>query len=144
MGWQLAASCLTGFVAKENVVASLAVMLITTEAMLESSAGSPLLTVLTPVTAFAFMIFNLFTPPCFAAMGAMNSEMGDEKWLGIGILFQVLTGYTLAMLVTQIGTFIVTGAPATGLVPAIIILGLEIFFYIYITKKNNKRVAVPV
>ena len=144
MGWQLAASCLTGFVAKENVVASLAVMLITTEAMLESSAGSPLLTVLTPVTAFAFMIFNLFTPPCFAAMGAMNSEMGDKKWLGIGILFQVLTGYTLAMLVTQIGTFIVTGAPATGLVPAIIILGLEIFFYIYITKKNNKRVAVPV
>ncbi len=138
MGWQLAAASLTGFIAKENVVGSLAVMFITTDAILQSSQ-SPLTEVFTPVTALAFMMFNLFTPPCFAAIGAMNSEMGSKKWLGIGLLFQLLTGYTMAMLVNQIGTLITTGTFAPGFAVAVVIIIVEIATFIVLTKKANAR-----
>lgn len=137
-GWQLAAASLTGFIAKENVVGSLAVMFITTDALLQTTQ-SPLTEVFTPVTALAFLMFNLFTPPCFAAMGAMNSEMRSKKWLGIGLLFQLLTGYTVAMLVNQIGTLLTTGALADGFVVAVIILIAEIIAYITLTKKAQAK-----
>ncbi len=138
-GWQLGAATLTGFIAKENVVGSLAVMYAVTDSMLESGV-SPLLGVFTPATALAFMVLNLFTPPCFAAIGAMNSEISDKKWLGVGILFQILTGYTLAMIVAQIG-FIIDGTVGLSIIPAILILVAEIFFYMKIVRKNKKAVA---
>ena len=59
---------------------------------------------LTKVAALAYLMFNLFTPPCFAALGAMNSEMQDKKWLWGGIALQLCTGYTVAFFVYQIGT----------------------------------------
>ena len=59
-------------------------------------------------------------PPCFAALGAMNSEMKSGKWLLGGICLQLATGYTVAFLVYQIGTLITTGALGTGFVPGLI------------------------
>lgn len=137
-GWQLAASALTGFIAKENVVGSLAVMFATTDAVLHSSQ-SPMMAVFTPVTALAFMMFNLFTPPCFAAIGAMNSEMGGKKWLGIGLLFQLTTGYTVAMIVNQVGTLLTTGHVASGFVASLVILAVEIVAYITLTRKAKAK-----
>ena len=75
---------------------------------------------LTKVAALAYLMFNLYTPPCFAAWGAMNSEMQDKKWLLGGIGLQFATGYTVAFLVYQIGTLITTGAFGTGFVPGVI------------------------
>ena len=51
-------------------------------------------------------MFNLYTPPCFAAMGAMNSEIKSKKWLFGGIGLQFATGFTIAFFVYQIGTLI--------------------------------------
>ncbi|MBN2221058.1 MAG: ferrous iron transport protein B, partial [Vallitaleaceae bacterium] len=72
VGWQVAASIITGFVAKENVVASLAVILVVASEEALHSPGGPLSELFNPVTGYAFLVFNLFTPPCFAAIGAMN------------------------------------------------------------------------
>ena len=69
---------------------------------------------LTKVAALAYLMFNLFTPPCFAAMGAMNSEISDKKWFWGGIGLQIGTGYSIGFVVYQIGTLIVTGSLGAG------------------------------
>ena len=76
-----------------------------------STPGGPLAGLFNPVTAYAFLIFNLFTPPCFAAISLLRGELGAE-WLWKGLLFQIGVGYTLAMLVSQIGSLVIYQAPA--------------------------------
>jgi Fe2+ transport system protein B len=84
------------------------------------------------------MVLNLFTPPCFAAIGAMNSEIGDKKWLAIGIGFQILTGYTLAMIVAQVGA-IINGTVGMGMLIAAIIIAIEIIAYIMLVKRAKEK-----
>ncbi len=119
LSWELAAAAVTGFIAKENVVGTLAVCfvglenLIDTEelAMLEG-AGAEVAGVMaiTKVAALAYLMFNMYTPPCFAAIGAMNSEMKSAKWLWGGIGLQLATGYTIGYLVYTIGTLVTDAA----------------------------------
>ena len=125
--WQLAAAAITGFIAKENVVGTLAVVygltnfIDTEELTLVGGANEVAMVMgLTKAAALAYLMFNLFTPPCFAALGAMNSEMQDKKWLWGGIALQVGTGYTVAFFVYQIGTFAATGAFGSGFIPGLI------------------------
>ncbi len=139
VGWQLAAAAITGFIAKENVVATFAVILAVTSEEALHLPGGTLTEFFTPVTAFAFLAFNLFTPPCFAAIGAMNSEMGSKKWFFKGIAFQFSVGYVLAMLITQIGSLVVYGTPAVGFVPAIIISIIVVVYLVITIKKANAK-----
>lgn len=120
VSWQLAAAAVTGFIAKENVVGTLAVCVVGLEnfidmdelAMIEGAGGEVAgLLAITKVAALAYLTFNLYTPPCFAAIGAMNSEMKSQKWLWGGIGLQFGTGYVVAYLVYTIGTLIT--APQT-------------------------------
>ncbi len=126
LSWQMAAAAVTGFIAKENVVGTLAVCFVglenlidTEELALMEGAGSEVAAAfaITKVAALAYLMFNLFTPPCFAAIGAMNSEMKSAKWLWGGIGFQLGVGYTIGYLVYTIGTLVT--APATlAILPA--------------------------
>ena len=126
--WQLAAAAITGFIAKENVVGTLAVCygisnLIDTEALeMTSGAGAEVAAVfgMTKAAALAYLMFNLFTPPCFAAIGAMNSEIRDRKWLFGGIALQLATGYSVGFLVYQVGTLMTEGHLGAGFVPGLI------------------------
>lgn len=120
LSWQMAAAAVTGFIAKENVVGTLAVCFVglenlidTEELALMEGAGTEVAMVfaITKVAALAYLMFNLYTPPCFAAIGAMNAEMKSKKWLWGGIGLQLAVGYTVAYLVYTIGTLIT--APAT-------------------------------
>ena len=120
LSWQMAAAAVTGFIAKENVVGTLAVCFVglenlidTEELALMEGAGTEVATVfaITKVAALAYLMFNLYTPPCFAAIGAMNAEMKSKKWLWGGIGLQLAVGYTVAYLVYTIGTLIT--APAS-------------------------------
>ncbi len=120
LSWQLAAAAVTGFIAKENVVGTLAVCFVglenlidTEELALMEGAGAEAAGVMaiTKVAALAYLMFNLYTPPCFAAIGAMNSEMKSAKWVWAGIGLQLSVGYTVAYLVYTIGTLVT--APAT-------------------------------
>ena len=127
LSWQLAAAAVTGFIAKENVVGTLAVCFVglenlidTEELALMEGAGTATASILaiTKVAALAYLMFNLFTPPCFAAIGAMNSEMKSTKWLLGGIGLQLAVGYTVSYLVYTIGTLI-TAPSSLQIVPAI-------------------------
>ena len=138
--WQLVAGAVAGFIAKENVVGTLAVIFAVEDALLHE-VGGPLETVagLTAVTAMAYMFFNLFTPPCFAALGAMNAEMKSKKWLAIGIMVQLTTGYVVALFINQIGTFMMTGAPAAGLIPGVIIVATLIVVLAVLFKRGSSE-----
>ena len=148
--WQLAAAAVTGFIAKENVVGTLAVCfvglenLIDTEelAMLEG-AGAEVAGVMaiTKVAALAYLMFNLFTPPCFAALGAMNSEMGDRKWFWGGVALQFATGFTISYLVYQIGTLITTGSFGAGVLPGALIVAVIVGTIVYLIKEGDKKRA---
>ena len=144
--WQLAAAAITGFIAKENVVGTLAVVysitnFIDTEEFTLLSGGSEIgqMMGLTTVAALAYLMFNLFTPPCFAAIGAMNSEMEDKKWLWGGIAFQFSTGYIVAFLTYQIGTLITTGSVGTGFIPGLVIVSAMIITLVHLMKKGNEK-----
>lgn len=116
--WQLAAACVTGFLAKENVVATLAVCY-SLQNLASSEGGAFTASIgLTKVAALSYLIFNLFTPPCAAAIGAMHTEMKSKKWLWGGIGLQFGAGYTLSFLVYTIGTLLTS--PRTLSVPCAI------------------------
>jgi ferrous iron transport protein B len=89
--------------------------------------------------ALACLMFNLFTPPCFAALGAMNSEMKDRKWFWAGVGLQFATGYVVAYLVYQIGTLITEGILGTGFVPGLIVNVAIVAVIVYIIKKQEKK-----
>lgn len=144
--WQLAAAAITGFIAKENVVGTLAVVysitnFIDTEELALVSGGADVASImgLTSVSALAYLMFNLFTPPCFAAIGAMNSEMENRKWLWSGIVFQFGMGYTVAFFTYQIGTLITTGSLGNAFIPGLILVAMMIGLVIYLIKKGDKK-----
>ena len=146
--WQLAAAAVTGFIAKENVVGTLAVCyglsaFIDTEELALVGDGNVVASAMaiTKVAALAFLMFNLYTPPCFAALGAMNSEMQSKKWLWVGIALQLGTGYTVAFLVYQVGTLITTGKLGSGFVPGLIAVLAMVAVVVGFIYKNNKQFA---
>lgn len=145
--WQLAAAAITGFIAKENVVGTLAVVygvtnFIDTEELALTGGANEVAAImgLTKVAALAYLMFNLYTPPCFAALGAMNSEMHSRKWLLGGICLQLATGYTVAFLVYQIGTLVTTGSLGTGFVPGLIIVAAIVAIIISLIRKADSRI----
>ncbi|MBV1758358.1 MAG: ferrous iron transporter B [Dethiosulfatibacter sp.] len=140
VGWQLAAAILTGFVAKENVVATFAVLLAVASEDALHLPGGVLAGIFNPVTGYAFLAFNLFTPPCFAAIGAMNSELGSKKWLFRAIGFQLGVGYVVAMVISQIGSIIVYGETAIGFGSSIFVLISIILLVTRLIHKSDNKV----
>ena len=146
VAWQLAAAAVTGFIAKENVVGTLAVCyglsaFIDTEELALIGDGNVVAQAmaLTKVAALAYLMFNLFTPPCFAALGAMNSEMQSKRWLWGGIALQLGTGYTVAFLVYQIGTLITTGSFGSGFIPGLIAVLVMVAVVACLIQRTNRR-----
>ena len=143
--WQLAAAAVTGFIAKENVVGTLAVCyavtnFIDTEELALTGGSAEVAAVfgLSKAAALAYLMFNLFTPPCFAALGAMNSEIKSRKWLWGGIGLQFAAGYTVAFLTYQIGTLITEGVLGSGFVPGLIVVAAIAAFVVYLIHKANQ------
>ena len=128
VSWQLAAAAITGFIAKENVVGTLAVcfgitnLINVDDLVLEGGAnimevaqafGTGSGSAMAAVAALAYLMFNLFTPPCFAAIGAMNAELGSKKWLFAGIGLQIGVGYSVGFLVNFFGSLFTWSFGAT-------------------------------
>ncbi|MBE6809786.1 MAG: ferrous iron transporter B [Ruminococcaceae bacterium] len=146
LSWQLAAAAVTGFIAKENVVGTLAVCFSVTNfidtdelALIGGANEVALVMGLTKAAALAYLMFNLYTPPCFAAIGAMNAEMKSAKWLWGGIGLQLAVGYTVAFIIYQIGTLIVSGTLGEAFVPGLIaVLGMVAIVVALIINTNKK------
>ena len=145
--WQMAAAAVTGFIAKENVVGTLASVYAISNfidveelAIVEGSAqGVAEVLGLTAPAALACLMFNLFTPPCFAAIGAMNSEIKSKKWMLGGLALQLGTGYTIAFIVYQVGTLISEGSFGTGFIPGLVAVALMASMVVYLIAKSNSE-----
>lgn len=159
LSWELAAAAVTGFIAKENVVGTLAVCFVglenfidTEELALMEGAGAEVAGVMaiTKIAALAYLMFNLYTPPCFAAIGAMNSEMKSGKWVWGGIGLQLGVGYTVGYLVYTIGTLITApetlniGASIGGLAAVLIFAAIVIGLIARTNKKMKYEYALGV
>lgn len=145
--WQLAAAAITGFIAKENVVGTLATVFcitnfIDTEELALVSGGNEVAAVmgLTKAAALAYLIFNLFTPPCFAALGAMNAEMKSGKWLAGAIGFQLATGYVLGFVVYQVGTLITMGTFGAGFAAGLAVVIAIVVFIVYLCIRAERNI----
>lgn len=153
LSWQLAAAAVTGFIAKENVVGTLAVCFVglenlidTEELALMEGAGAEVagIMAITKVAALAYLMFNLYTPPCFAAIGAMNAEMKSAKWVWGGIGLQLGVGFTVVYFIYTIGTLMTAptslniGAALAGLVTVLAIV-VVVVMLIGNTKKKLKN-----
>ena len=153
--WQLAAATVTGFIAKENVVGTLAICygitnFIDTEelALIGGATEVAMIFNITKVAALAFLMFNLFSPPCFAAIGAMNSEIKSRKWLWAGIGLQLAVGFSVGFLVYFFGTLF-TGAnygsawmPILGWCIVLAIVGILAFMIIKKKKELKDEYAL--
>ncbi len=149
LSWELAAAAITGFIAKENVVGTLAVCFVgldnlidTEELALMEGAGAEVAGVMaiTKAAALAYLMFNLYSPPCFAAIGAMNAEMKSAKWLWGGIGLQLAVGYTVAYFVYTIGTVVTggvlnVGAAIAGLTAILVMAAIVLALIV----KNNRQ-----
>ncbi len=155
VAWQFAASAVTGFIAKENVVGTLAVCFSISNlfnldelAVIEGSEGAVADAFgISSVAALAFLMFNLFTPPCFAAIGAMNAELKSKKWLFGGIGLQFSVGYSIGFLVFFFGTLITGGSFGDIWIPILgwaMILVIVTIFTALIIRKNKQIKAETV
>ena len=152
LSWQLAAATITGFIAKENVVGTLAVCFVGLENLIDVDelqmigSGQEVagIIAITKVAALAYLVFNLYSPPCFAAIGAMNSEMKSKRWLFGGIAFQLAIAFTASYLVYTIGTLI-TSPSSLSLIPAIIGLVATLLMAGAIVglKHHHRRCGIP-
>ncbi len=155
--WQMTAAALTGFIAKENVVGTLAVCyglsnLINTETLtMADGAGTEVAAVfgITKAAALAYLMFNLFSPPCFAAIGAMNAEMKNKKWLWGGIALQLSVGFVAGFVVYQVGTWITTGHLGAAFWPGLAVVAAMVLFVMLLClradqKQKKEKTAVAV
>ena len=153
VAWQLAAAAITGFIAKENVVGTLAVCFVglenlidTEELALMEGAGAEVAAIfaITKVAALAYLMFNLFSPPCFAAIGAMNSEIKSRKWLWAGIGLQFAVGYSLGFLTFFFGTLFTTrnfGSVWMPIVGWAFVAVIAVIIAVLISKRNKELAA---
>ena len=110
--WGAAVSAIQGLVAKEQVVSSMAVIAGLAEDVEEGAeifAKGTSFGNFTAASAYAFMVFNLFSAPCFGAIGAMKRELGGTKKMLKAVAFQTICAWILATVVYQIGSRIEQG-----------------------------------
>ncbi len=150
LSWQLAAAAVTGFIAKENVVGTLAVCFVglenlidTEELALMEGAGTQAagIIAITKVAALAYLMFNLFTPPCFAAIGAMNAEMKSKKWVFAGIGLQLGIGYTVGYVVYTIGSLIASPSSLNfaAVIGGLFVVALFLFIVGVLIRNTNRK-----
>ena len=138
--WQASVAAITGLIAKENVVGTMAILYGGFEEVAENGwqVWANLREAYTPVAAYSFLVFNLLCAPCFAAMGAIKREMNNLKWFVGAIAYQTVFAYCVALCVYQIGTFITTGVFGIGTVVGFVLIA--VFIYLLCRKYKESTV----
>ena len=143
--WQMAAAAITGFIAKEEVVGTLAAVFAISENVISgnfelmSQGGGEEMFGISAVAGLSYLMFNLFTPPCFAAIGAMNAEIKSKKWFFAGIGLQFATAYVLCFIVYQGGTLITSGQLGNGFFPGLIAVISIVLITVILSLRSNAR-----
>ena len=145
--WQCASTVITGLIAKENVIGTMAIVfgggeLAWSAEFMQSLALTTGAVALIPVAAFSFMTFQLLCAPCFAAMGAIKREMGGfNKWFWAAIGWECGWAYVIALIVYQIGRVIVVGSFGVGTVVAIVFIALILVGLFRPMPRDKEQVA---
>ena len=137
--WQSTVATISGFVAKENVVSTMGVVLglgsdvaEDTPELLQAFGAA----IGTPVAGYSFLLFNMLCMPCFAAVGAIKTEMDDNKWTAITIAYQMGFAYIVSLIFYQLASFFAYGKFGIGTVLGIVAL---IFFIYMVIRKPYVR-----
>lgn len=120
--WEAAVATITGLVAKENIVGTLAIIYGATG---DTYAG--IANAFTPAAGFAFLAFNLLCAPCFAAMGAIKREMNNAKWFWIAIGYQCGFAWIVSLIIYQIGTVLDGGSFSVGTIAGLAAVGVLVY-----------------
>lgn len=140
--WKMAVATVTGLIAKENVVATFGVLFGYAEVAEDGAEiWGQLAAAITPVAAYAFLVFNLLCAPCFAAMGAIKREMNNTKWFWFAIGYQTILAYIAGLCIYQIGTLIVEGAFGVGTVIAFLFV-IAFLYLLFRPYKESKTLDV--
>ena len=140
--WKMAVATVTGLIAKENVVAAFGVLFGYGEVAEDGAEiWGQLAAAITPVAAYAFLVFNLLCAPCFAAMGAIKREMNNVKWFWFAIGYQTVLAYIVALCIFQIGTWIVEGIFGAGTIIAILFV-LGFIYLLFRPYRESKTLNV--
>lgn len=145
--WQASVSVITGLLAKENVVGTLAVLLGLGEvAEDDASLGAALNAEFsTSAAAMAFLAFNLFSTPCIAALGAMRRQLKSPRLFTFAVVYMLAFAYGLAMVIYQLGGFI-TGQVGFG--PGTVVAGVIVLVALYLVlrpeRKARTSIQIPV
>ncbi len=143
-GWKMAVAAVTGLIAKENVVATFGLLFGFAEVAEDGAeVWGSLASVMTPVAAYGFLVFNLLCAPCFAAMGAIKREMNNAKWFWFAISYQCVMAYIVSMCIYQIGTLITTGTFGIGTVVAFLLV-IGLLYLLFRPYKQSKTLKTSV
>lgn len=141
-GWKMAVAAITGLIAKENVVATFGILYGFAEVAEDGAeVWGNLASVMTPIAAYGFLVFNLLCAPCFAAMGAIKREMNNTKWFLFAISYQCGLAYVVSMMIYQFGTFLTGGGFGLGTIVAVILLAIMLYL-LFRPMKNTKKDTV--
>lgn len=141
-GWKMAVAAITGLIAKENVVATFGILYGFVEVAEDGAeVWGNLASVMTPIAAYGFLVFNLLCAPCFAAMGAIKREMNNTKWFLFAISYQCGLAYVVSMMIYQFGTFLTGGGFGLGTIVAVILLAIMLYL-LFRPMKNAKKDTV--
>ena len=133
--WGATVSAIQGLVAKEQVISSMTVIAGLSEEASGQIFKAGIFSFFTPASAYAFMAFNLFSAPCFGAIGALEKELGTfEKMLKV-VIFQIVFAWSLAVLIYQVGTRIENGS--FNILNFIILVIIGLIFFMLITSKQK-------
>lgn len=142
--WKMAVATITGLIAKENVVATFGILFGYAEVAEDGAEiWSQLAASITPVAAYAFLVFNLLCAPCFAAMGAIKREMNNAKWFWFAIGYQTILAYVVALCIYQIGSLVTAGAFGVGTVIAFLFV-LVFIYLLFRPYEESKTLDVNV
>jgi ferrous iron transport protein B len=100
--WRGGVALLTGFVAKEIVVSTMAV-LHAAEKESDALKNALLSSKMTPLSAFSMMTFVLLYLPCLATVAAIKRETGSVKWMFFSIAYNTSVAWFVAFCVYQGG-----------------------------------------
>jgi ferrous iron transport protein B len=142
--WRATTATVTGLVAKENVVGTFGVLYGFAEVGEEGAEYWPLLVAsFTQLAAFSFLLFNLLCAPCFAAIGAINREMGSARWTLIAIGYQTAFAYFVAFAVYQVGLLAQGAGFTIATVLALLLIAAFIFLLFRPPSKHKGRGNAP-
>ena len=135
--WETVVATVTGWIAKENVVATFGQIFGFAEVAEDGvEIWSNLAASFTAVSAYSFMCFNLLCAPCFAAMGAIKREMNNWRWTCFAIGYMMVFAYAVSLMVYQFGG-LVTGEVSFGIGTVAAILVLALMIYLLVRKPSQ-------